>query len=164
MRLRVAKKIWSRRTGGRYRSGRRMDLALGLMARAHRRGSRLVSWPKYRTPQVGERPTMYVIESGRPVPAPDVISGAIFIERASNRIVRLGGLVISTVFLGVDHAHFTGGPPVLWETMVFAAEGMPNAEEIDLSQRRYRSRLEAVAGHEEVVAEAREFLGRRPAA
>lgn len=30
----------------------------------------------------------------------------------------VGARLVSTVFLGLDHC-FTGGPPLLWETMVF---------------------------------------------
>lgn len=53
---------------------------------------------------------------------------------------------ISTVFLGLDHAH-GGGPPVLFETMVFPSHG--DWGEIDGD--RYHSRAEALEGHERMV-------------
>jgi len=56
-------------------------------------------------------------------------------------------VVISTVFLGIDHS-FGRGAPVLFETMTFApgdAEG----------QWRYRTWQEAEAGHAAVVASLR---------
>jgi hypothetical protein len=40
----------------------------------------------------------------------------------SDRIVKqdyIGGIFVSTVFLGLDHNWLPGGPPVLFETMVF---------------------------------------------
>lgn len=48
---------------------------------------------------------------------------------------------VSTVFLGLDHS-FGGGPPILWETMIF---GGPH----DGYQRRYTSRDAAFIGHQE---------------
>lgn len=73
-----------------------------------------------------------------------------------------GGIEVSTVFLGMDHA-FLDGPPVLWETMVFAEDAllkrlMELSETDDRSiiarfcgmidiQKRYTSREAALAGH-----------------
>jgi hypothetical protein len=54
-----------------------------------------------------------------------------------------GGVVVSTVFLAIDHAHDLG-PPVLWETMIFG--GL-----MDGDQWRYRSRLDALTGHAAAV-------------
>jgi hypothetical protein len=51
------------------------------------------------------------------------------------------------VFLGVDHAHL-GGPPVLWETMIFGFEN-------DEYQERYTSKADALAGHARAAAIAR---------
>jgi hypothetical protein len=57
-------------------------------------------------------------------------------------------VTVSTVFLGLDHS-FGGGPPVLFETMVF---GMPDGSEY---QDRYHTWQEAEAGHREVVRKLR---------
>lgn len=55
-------------------------------------------------------------------------------------------LTVSTVFLGLDH-QWIGGPPLLWETMIFGGD-----EDDDGSQWRYASRDEALANHNMVVA------------
>lgn len=59
------------------------------------------------------------------------------------------GTRVSTVFLGLDHG-WNGGPPVLWETMVFDSPDGSRYE--DQWQERYISHNEAVAGHLAVVA------------
>jgi hypothetical protein len=50
-------------------------------------------------------------------------------------------VLVSTVFLGLDHNFNASGPPVLWETMVF---GGP----LDQEMVRYTSRPAALAGHQ----------------
>lgn len=57
----------------------------------------------------------------------------------------VGAYEVSTVWLGVDHG-FSGGPPVIFETMVFGA-GHPG----DLDCWRYCTEAEAQRGHAEVV-------------
>src|SRR6267154_1437431 len=56
---------------------------------------------------------------------------------------------ISTVFLGLNHNHWFGGPPLWFETMVFEGEG----EQIksDRFCRRYTTWDEAMAGHKAIV-------------
>lgn len=56
-------------------------------------------------------------------------------------------VLVSTVFLAIDHA-FGDGPPVLYETMVFGAR------EED-SQWRHTTRERAKIGHEVIVAAVR---------
>lgn len=63
----------------------------------------------------------------------------------------LGGVRVSTVFLGLDHRFEPGGEPVLWETMVFG--GL-----LDGEMMRYTSRPAAVLGHAAVVAAVRLHL------
>jgi hypothetical protein len=63
----------------------------------------------------------------------------------------LGVNWVSTVFLGLDHNHSGEGPPVLFETMVFK---MGRSS----TQRRYRTWDEAVAGHQEVLEELRQWI------
>jgi hypothetical protein len=57
---------------------------------------------------------------------------------------------VSTVFLGVDHA-FGGGPPILWETMVFG--GLLDGEQV-----RYTSHAAALAGHQEMCRHVADSL------
>jgi len=52
-------------------------------------------------------------------------------------------IVVSTVFLGIDH-NFFGGHPILYETMVFSGP-------LDEAQYRWDSRDNAEAGHEIIV-------------
>jgi hypothetical protein len=53
---------------------------------------------------------------------------------------------VSTVFLGIDHG-FGEGPPLIFETMVFASER--HLDERDC--QRYSTESEAVTGHHEMV-------------
>jgi hypothetical protein len=48
----------------------------------------------------------------------------------------------------LDHG-FGGGPPVLWETMVFGGK-------LDQQCERYTSRDLALAGHQDIVNKVRE--------
>jgi hypothetical protein len=54
------------------------------------------------------------------------------------------GVVVSTVFLGIDHSHELGSKPVLFETMVFEGE-------FDGEMERYCTWDEAKAGHEKMA-------------
>jgi hypothetical protein len=74
---------------------------------------------------------------------------------------KLNGLVVSTVFLGIDY-RFGYGPPLFFETMIF--RGTPNAEiekiqrGFDQYQTRYSTWDEALAGHNQIVTIIREGL------
>lgn len=66
---------------------------------------------------------------------------------------------VSTVFLGLDHRHFGGGPPLLFETMAFQHEGRtmsffgnpPEPVPETLDQMRYSSWDDAETGHKAAV-------------
>ena len=66
------------------------------------------------------------------------------IDRPYRKIVGLtrfpDGTRVSTVFLTLDHG-WNGGPPVLWETMIF------DNDSYDDWQERYTSYKDAVIGH-----------------
>ena len=85
----------------------------------------------------------YTLVDGKPRLEPDVMKWAVWMEGADEeRVVAadaVGGSRVSTTFLALDH-NFAGGPPLLWETMVF---GGP----LDGEQERYTSRDDALAGH-----------------
>ena len=55
-------------------------------------------------------------------------------------------IIISTVFLGVNHNHWGQGDPLLFETMAFLPDDWSGLE-----QRRYFTWEEAEAGHQEMV-------------
>ncbi len=56
---------------------------------------------------------------------------------------------ISTVWLGLNHGFGDGGPPLIFETMVFPKKG----EYGELDMDRYSTLEEAEAGHKKMVEE-----------
>lgn len=62
----------------------------------------------------------------------------------------VGAAEVSTVLLSIDHG-FADGAPIIFETMVFP--------ECDVC-RRYCTKEEALAGHDEIVAELKAGLER----
>lgn len=58
-----------------------------------------------------------------------------------------GGIVVSTVWLGIDHNYF-GGAPLIFETMVFPGAG----DFTDLDCDRYVNEKQAIEGHAAMVA------------
>lgn len=85
----------------------------------------------------------YIIDANQmPQPTCDMLEWAVWYETADRNVdqTKVGAKVkVSTVFVGLDHAHNTG-PPLLWETMVF---GGPD----DGFCRRYSSLDDARMGH-----------------
>ena len=67
---------------------------------------------------------------------------------------RVGRYVVSTVWLGIDHA-WGRGIPLIFETMVFADEGAPEWSPTEGFMDRYPTEDSAVRGHLEVVTLAR---------
>ena len=67
----------------------------------------------------------YILDENKnPVLEPDLLKWGTWMSAISKRRVafdKINGAGISTVFLGLDH-NFDGGPPILWETMVFGGE------------------------------------------
>lgn len=58
------------------------------------------------------------------------------------------GFLVSTVWLGLDHNHWSpGNPPIIFESMVF--RDCRDAE--SYCQVRYATEEEAIAGHERLV-------------
>ena len=90
-------------------------------------------------------------ENNQPIQEPDIMKwGSWF--KVSNDRRRVGKdevdnkYRVSTVFLGLDHNFGDGGPPVLWETMIF-----PMDDWGDLYCDRYSSHEAAVEGHKKAV-------------
>jgi hypothetical protein len=96
----------------------------------------------------------YVLEGKAAVKVAGLEDWARRMEMTDRHVARTevaSGLIISTVFLGLDHQHF-GGPPLLFETMVFNDYGD------DGTQERYSTWEEAEAGHARIVAQQRQRL------
>lgn len=91
------------------------------------------------------RGNYYVLNEDHSVKPAELLEWAEFFEDHKKRIVkqeRFLGMRVSTVFIGTDMAFF-GGPPQVFETMIFPGSG-PAA---DMYCDRYSTWDEAVAGH-----------------
>jgi hypothetical protein len=90
----------------------------------------------------------YILDGHEPL-AVDLMTWARWFDSDDQR--RVGSTVldgeahVSTVFLGLDHAFGVGGPPILFETMIF---GGPHGGYCE----RYATWAEAEAGHQIAVA------------
>lgn len=101
----------------------------------------------------------YVLdEHGRPVVENDLDKWAVFFNHVQNRTVgktMVGKILVSTVFLALDHSFSNPGKPILWETMCFSGDGEASREWGDYTRRCGGNREQAEAMHREVVAEVR---------
>lgn len=102
----------------------------------------------------------YILDAkGEPLEVWDTEAWAQWFENSESRQVArdtIGGVAISTVFLGLDHSFHNDGPPILWETMIFGPEDIP--EELKGFQMRYRSREQAVKGHQLAVEKVKSLV------
>ena len=105
-------------------------------------------------------------DAGEPEPVADVLVWGSWFERASrdrSRIIAQDrdeqpgapDVLVSTVFLGLDHNFNLSGAPVLWETLILGGPA-------DGYMRRYTSRAAALAGHAEACLVARRAKTGRP--
>jgi hypothetical protein len=90
----------------------------------------------------------YILDDkGNPVPESNIRKWGTWMQNGEQRRVAWdvleSGVKVSTVFLGLDHG-WDGGPPVLWETMVF---GGPHDE----YQERYTSLAAEKEGHKRAL-------------
>jgi hypothetical protein len=94
----------------------------------------------------------YILEGHEPVAIDDVHFWSWWFETADRKVdltMLDNGVKISTVFIGINHGFSIDGPPVLFETMAFDADG----EEI--LQERYCVWDDAQNGHNRIVEEIR---------
>lgn len=68
----------------------------------------------------------------------------------------IGPYWVSTVWMGIDQG-FGNGPPIIFETMVFAVEFFSG-----IDTRRYSTEEEAIAGHREVVEQVQLLVAANP--
>jgi hypothetical protein len=100
---------------------------------------------------IGGRPMFYA-PNGQPISLVlyEELSAIDFMRRvALDSFITYDGhaVDVSTVFLFHDHG-FRGGPPVIWETMVFGYPGE--------GQYRYTSPIDAIKGHIEICKALRD--------
>ena len=91
----------------------------------------------------------YIFDNeGNPVEEPNLTKwGEWFSDNDSKRIVKqdtIGDVLVSTVFLGLDH-NFEGGIPLLYETMIFQKGKSRDYQD------RYSTKEEALEGHERAI-------------
>ena len=111
--------------------------------------------------EFGRKPTHFKLDGHVPVPC-DLMEWAKEIEGTTgattvgqgiySRVVgrdTIKDVLVSTVFLGLDHNFTTDGPPILFETMAFD-EGICTGESV-LYENRYSTWDEAEAGHKIVI-------------
>lgn len=97
----------------------------------------------------------YILKNWQVVKEPDMAKYIKWFENPLHKVVSRTlicanpEIVVSTVFLGIDHSFEKDGEPVLFETMVFGGE-------LNLDQDRYCTVEQAIAGHEEMCQKARQ--------
>jgi len=102
---------------------------------------------------------MYYILDGKTPKRVDLMEWAKFIETNCNRHIgdtllkvnRHVRVRISTIFLGLDYSSFIGGPPILFETMIFGIKD-------DSYQWRYTTWEAAEKGHKYAVNLAKNHI------
>lgn len=88
----------------------------------------------------------YILDENKQIIAcEDIIKWGKWMQIADRKIARdtIDDIVISTVFLGLDHS-YGGKIPILFETMIFGGKH-------DKYQNRYVTIEEALIGHEKAV-------------
>jgi hypothetical protein len=95
----------------------------------------------------------YYNRKGEPI---ELMKWARLFENIDYKVVQqdqLPGVLVSTVWLGLDHS-FGGTTPLIFETMTF-----PTAESgLEQEQDRYSTEREAREGHARILAAARAAL------
>lgn len=97
---------------------------------------------------------MYVLDHHTPVPTTDAMAWGKLFNDPKYRTVKkdvIGDILVSTVFLGLDHG-YGSGKPVLFETMIFGGDH-------DDYQVRYCTWEEAEAGHERAIKLIQKSIG-----
>ena len=72
--------------------------------------------------------------------------------------IRGHGYRVSTVLLGLDHSFRPGGPPIIFETMVFMDGDMGG---LDVTER-YCTKAQAKAGHRRICRLVRKYARDQP--
>jgi hypothetical protein len=96
----------------------------------------------------------YILVGKNPMPVENSLTWGKWLENARKTGERIVGywehedILVSTVFLGIDHNFTDEGPPILFETMIL---GGPDNQ----SMWRYATWEEAEAGHMKVCNEVK---------
>ena len=97
----------------------------------------------------------YILDGKTPILEPDILKWAKWFEHSDKRVAKsfIGEILISTVFLGIDHDFRSQGPPLLFETRISGSEKFENFQE------RYSTWEEAEKGHQQAVAQVEKAIG-----
>lgn len=92
--------------------------------------------------------TKWILVGKEAVPCDSVEEWGRWYETADRRVAKdwVNGMLVSTVFLGLDH-NWGGGTPLLFETMVF-----PEGSCDERYMERYETWEEAEVGHGRAIA------------
>jgi hypothetical protein len=104
------------------------------------------------------RPHWYILEGSTPVLTTDMAMFERWFATADRHVAwtKLGeDIVVSTVFLGLDHDWTGHGPPILFETMIFGLDDAP-------PPWRYATWREAEQGHARACADVQRRLEALP--
>jgi hypothetical protein len=92
-------------------------------------------------------------DDGKPVPCEDLTRWGTWHLDIRNRLLSeddVNGHRVVTLFVGLDQVPLPGAPPALWESEIrFHGQALPDA------RRHYRSRAEALKGHDTIVNQLR---------
>lgn len=96
----------------------------------------------------------YILDkNGNPKKEKNLLVWGRWLNTADRKVARtnIGKVLISTVFLGLDHRFFGKGKPILYETMVFGGK-------LDQMMERYCTKEQAIKGHNAIVKKVKEAL------
>ncbi len=87
----------------------------------------------------------YILEGHTAIVCEDLMKWATWFESADRHVAKtdIGDIIVSTVFLGLDHS-FGEGEPLLFETMIFGGNS-------DEEMQRYSTWEEAEKGHQNAI-------------
>jgi len=105
-----------------------------------------------------KRLTLFFQKDGQPYPEPDAARqwGKDFEDSKGRTVGKdelLNGLLISTVWLGIDHSYGQSHRPQIFESMVF----FPDRSGDELEMWRYATWEEAERGHKTLVKKYRTY-------
>jgi hypothetical protein len=102
----------------------------------------------------------YILNGHKPIPCDDIIKWGKWFETGERTVAKdtIDNILISTVFLGLDHSFGNRGlldKPVLFETMIFGGEH-------DQYQDRYTSWEDAKKGHQKALKLVKKSISGQP--
>ena len=92
----------------------------------------------------------YILEGKVAVRCDDLLAWGAWLENAVRHVAddTIGDVRISTVFLGLDHNWNPGGPPLLFETMIFGGDHDGDCERCstwEQAEEQHRKAVDLVA-------------------